>query len=107
MKKRESAFVKHVNRSGEESVDIFELCRKCGVILGPYSDPKVRELFSVLGFDSFVKDLDCFSLTYKGDLIIFWDDKLPLEQQRAAVAREFGVAPISTEIREKEGDMER
>ena len=76
----------------KSTVDVFDLCRKEGIALLRWSEPEVRELARVLGFDRFMENGND-GFTYhnsRGRKVIFYDDRRLPERQRTTVAHELG-----------------
>lgn len=78
------------HRVRELPVDVFALCRKDGITMVPYSWDKAKDMAKLVGALDVMARTDGFTVCVKKQVIIFWDDSLPMPRQRFTVAHELG-----------------
>lgn len=71
-------------------VDVFELCRREGIYLLPYSMQKAKDCADILKLRCLMERTDGFCVKLAGEYNVFWDDCRSLDRQRSTIAHELG-----------------
>lgn len=73
-------------KNGKTQIDVFELCREGKITLVPYSADEAKYLAGLVGVGDWVDRTDGFAVQVAGKSVIFWNDRLPMANQRSTIA---------------------